>query len=240
MQKAEASSEALLKAAADKIAAARQKEIAEGREAHQKAKEDAQLEKLEQYVQTFKANTFGASAMTAELNSMLGKLPIIRKILGNPGSINPILANHDTTTRELNSLIHDIKQCIDKGDYEGLKKIMEDSRFAKVKEAAHNHSLAIIEFKALPAEYTAKTMDDFWTVLENTAFTETTTSAATVAKNGLAECEVTSIDAHVILPIVIVPPVSAGLPGFQPLIVPPAAYLGLRPRLVCVAPLALS
>ncbi len=69
---------------------------------------------------------------------------------------------------------------------------MEDSRFAKVKEAAHNHSLAIIEFKALPAEYTAKTMDDFWTVLENTAFTETTTSAATVAKNGLAECEVTS------------------------------------------------
>jgi hypothetical protein len=32
-----------------------------------------------------------------------------------------------------------------------------------------------------------------------------------------AECEVTSIDAHVILPIVIVPPVSAGLPGFQPL-----------------------
>lgn len=193
-QETETASEELLKATATKITEVHQKDIAEGKAEQQKEQEQeqAKLEKLVQYVQTFKANSFGPAAVVAEINSMLGKLPTIRKILANTDDINPLLFNHTNTTQEVNALIHDVKQCIDKADYKGLKQIMDDGRFAKVKEAAHNHALAIIEFKALPVEYTAVSFNKFYDDAHKTTFLQTMSYGTAITSTGLTECEATS------------------------------------------------
>lgn len=183
---------ASLKDIGDKIEALKQKQEAQQQEAKEHAEKIQKIGQLQQYVNTIKATEFGPHALVGELNSQLAKMPIVRKILANINEINPVLFSHRNNTALVNRLIRDIKNCVDKNDYQGLQAIMDDGRFSQVAEEANKLAQVMVEFKALPTDYTVESMDKFLVLANASQFFTAYSYGESITVSGLAECTATS------------------------------------------------
>lgn len=150
------------------------------------------------FAQSLAKNETATAVRLAELNVLLTKLPYVRKYIGNVQDVNALLVTHDNTTNEVNALVHDITECIKREDYPGFKKLLAEERFAKVKDAAHNHSLAIIEFNSLPADYVAESVSRAMDVFYDQHFLNALAFGAKVTETGLQECDATVKNMEVI------------------------------------------
>lgn len=173
---------------ADKIAAFKAKldQIAEDKAIAEKA---AKLEELGKYAATMKSNYSGSEALVGELNSMLGRLPHVRRFLGNLTDVSESVYSYGNFASSLNSLLQSVNKHIASEDYEGLKKLLDSDDFSNTKKSIEGLSLGMVAFKSLPPDYTIEAFEKFRKDITNKVISDVIEASAKLAKSGIGDNE---------------------------------------------------
>lgn len=191
-EKVEEITEEMVMAQQEKIAKARDAYLERIADEKQKAAYEQKVAKLLEVIEKIKGNARAEGAKVGELNAILAKLPYVRKYIANQADVNKLLVTHDDTTKEVNALVTEIAELIAKENFAGFGKLMEEDRFTKTKEAIHQHSLAIIEFKQLPDEGNVDSVVTSMNVFYDQHFLNALAFGAKVTESGLEECTATT------------------------------------------------
>lgn len=174
-----------------KIAAFKEKldKIAEDKAIAEKA---SKLTELSNYVAELKSNYAGDGAIVGELNSMLSKLPHVRRFLGNLNDVNESVYSYGDFASSLNSLLQSVNKHISSEDYEGLKTLLDSNEFTDTKKSIESLSIGMVSFKALSPDYTVESIEQFRKDISNKVIVSVMESSAKLAKSAVADNEALS------------------------------------------------
>lgn len=149
----------------------------------------AKLDELAKYAATMKSNYSGSEALVGELNSILGRLPHVRRFLANLSDVSESVYNYGNFASSLNGLLQSVNKCVSAEDYEGLKKLLDSDDFGNTKKSIEGLSMGMVAFKALPSDYTIASFEQFNKDITNKVITDVVESSAKLAKSGIGDSE---------------------------------------------------
>lgn len=117
--------------------------------------------KLLAVVNAMRGDEFFENEVVTYLNLMLSKLEFVKKFLGEPDIVQPLMASHEDSIVNVNILLGNLQRAVARKDYEGVEKAVEADEFSKIAAAADAHAKALIQFKGLNGDYKAASWTEF-------------------------------------------------------------------------------